>query len=162
MFSNVSNASSALPAQAWLLSGPASCFLFSFSFTIFLSFSITNIVVVLPFSLCVWSLGLCRKRFQKSTTHLDMFTYHMVGVDTVAVAVCAAYIYGYYANAVRMMFTVMQVYSNISNGQTIFHIFTCLDRYIAVVHPITYIRLKEKGGTREAKQSWSGYVQHIL
>lgn len=33
-------------------------------------------------------------------------------------------------------------------GQMFFHILTCVERYLAVVHPITYFRLKKAGGIR--------------
>ena len=33
-------------------------------------------------------------------------------------------------------------------GQLLFHSLTCVDRYLAVVHPLTYVGLKQAGGVR--------------
>ncbi|KAI4798567.1 hypothetical protein KUCAC02_021965 [Chaenocephalus aceratus] len=33
-----------------------------------------------------------------------------------------------------------------TNGHVPFHILTCVERHLAVVHPITYLRLKNRGG----------------
>ncbi|KAJ4948703.1 hypothetical protein JOQ06_020233 [Pogonophryne albipinna] len=35
-----------------------------------------------------------------------------------------------------------------TNGHVPFHILTCVERHLAVVHPITYLRLKNRGGIR--------------
>ncbi|KAJ0006106.1 hypothetical protein NQD34_013379, partial [Periophthalmus magnuspinnatus] len=111
-------------------------------------FSATNIVVLLPLCLSVWFLGLRRRCWQKSNTHLDVFTYHMVTMEMVGVTASPVFIYSVVQNAVKMMFTALEVNAYTTQGQLYFHILTCVDRYIAVVHPITYLRLKERGGAR--------------
>ncbi|KAJ0006107.1 hypothetical protein NQD34_013380, partial [Periophthalmus magnuspinnatus] len=139
---------SSLPVQAPPYLGSAACFLYNISFTVLLSFSVTNIIILLPLCLSIWFLGLRCRCWQKSNTHLDVFTYHMVTMEMVGVSACAVFIYSFIQNALKMMFKALEVYSYTTYGQLYFHILTCVDRYIAVVHPITYLRLKERGGAR--------------
>ncbi|KAJ0039353.1 hypothetical protein NL108_018082, partial [Boleophthalmus pectinirostris] len=137
-----------LPVQSPNFTDSSSCFLFPSSYTILMSFSVTDVAVLLPFCLGVWFLGLQRRCWQKQNSHLDVFTYHMVTMEMVGVVACAVYLYGFVQTQILMIFTALEVYANTTYGQVYFHILTCLDRYVAVVHPIVYMRLKERGGTR--------------
>lgn len=53
--------------------------------------------------------------------------------------------------------TAEDIFSFTSPGQSLFHVLTCVERYVAVVHPITYRSLRHSGGVRIRKIS-SGCV----
>ncbi|KAI3376422.1 hypothetical protein L3Q82_016443 [Scortum barcoo] len=85
------------------------------------AFAITKFFLQLPLSIFILHLGHQRWRQQRSfktTSHSDFFTLHMAALEL------------------------------ISELGSAFHILTCVERYLAVVHPVTYLGLKQSGGIR--------------
>ncbi|KAK7910074.1 hypothetical protein WMY93_014758 [Mugilogobius chulae] len=81
-----------------------------------------------------------------SISHSDVFTFHMMMLEMLLVLASALFIYGFYSKTdlitnIGILLVILCV-----TGQTNFHCLTCVDRYLAVVHPITYLRLKKRGG----------------
>ena len=133
---------------------PTNCFYYRSSFFSFLAFSVTNILLLLPLCLFVFYLGL--QRWQKrhlasaaaKTSHSDIFTYHMVAMEMIGVFGCGLYCCGTGFNNLWLTLVGLYSYSAISYGELLFHILTCVERYLAVVHPITYLGLRNRGGVR--------------
>ncbi|KAF6714742.1 hypothetical protein FQA47_023465 [Oryzias melastigma] len=80
---------------------------------------------------------------QQPATHTDVFTYCMAAVDIGCMSGLVLYFLNLYV--CKLMITLFAYYNLIFSftAQTIFHVLTCVERYLAVVHPITYMRLKK-------------------
>ncbi|KAI9524420.1 hypothetical protein NQZ68_018103 [Dissostichus eleginoides] len=140
MSSNSSNAS---------FSYESPCFSCRASFIIFTSYSVANILVLLPLCFYIFYLGVQRYRGRDSTirgSHSDVFTYHMAVMEMVGVL---GSIFGCLGAILAnpLLVTIGLYFCSYSiNGKIPFHILTCVERHLAVVHPITYLRLRNRGG----------------
>ncbi|XP_078020848.1 uncharacterized protein LOC144459913 [Epinephelus lanceolatus] len=123
------------------------------SIAIFIVYTFTNILL-LPLYFLILSMGFQQWRRQRSApaghsmSHSDVFTYHMVTVEIFGVVGSFLYCLSIFTETVTMLLVGMFVSCVIFPGQTLFHILTCAERYLAVVHPVTYMRLRESGGVR--------------
>ncbi|XP_036072763.1 uncharacterized protein LOC118600113 [Oryzias melastigma] len=103
--------------------------------------------VLLIFPLCAFILWTGLRQWTGSVsepaTHTDVFTYCMAAVDIGCMSGLVLYFLNLYV--CKLMITLFAYYNLIFSftGQTIFHVLTCVERYLAVVHPITYMRLKK-------------------
>lgn len=128
------------------------CFITSPGDLIFTSFNITNVIVLLPLSLFILHVGFQRwrrgGRAARSMSHFDCFTYNLAAVELVGVFGCILYICAAYSHQSNIILTGIRSLSFISVAELFLHTLTSLDRYLAVVHPIVYMRLKNKRGIR--------------
>ncbi|KAM3590233.1 uncharacterized protein V6R79_006285 [Siganus canaliculatus] len=115
------------------------------------AFTVSSIVLILPLCIFIVYLGVQRWRQRRpgqTMSHSDVFTYHMVVMEITnisgAIAACCAVFTG----AFHMVMVSMDILIVSSTGQTYFHLLTCVDRYLAVVHPVTYLRLRTEKGAR--------------
>ncbi|KAE8279329.1 hypothetical protein D5F01_LYC22916 [Larimichthys crocea] len=138
-----SNSSSSLAA--------AGCFSYRSTFFIFTAFAVTNILLLLPLCISVFYLGLQRWQKQRSASttagasHSDVLTYHMASMEMIGVFGCTFYCCGAYFKVPLLITVGLCLVSVSSNGQIFFHILTCVERHLAVVHPITYMNLRNRG-----------------
>ena len=118
------------------------------------SVTLFYIVLVIPPALFVLYLGIQRWRQQHSvsaaatSSHSDVFTYNMAVVELNALV---SYVLNYFSS--KHSLSVMNYVSGFIGfhvwfGQMLFPILTCVERYLAVVHPITYLGLRQAGGVR--------------
>ncbi|CAJ1048238.1 hypothetical protein GBF38_004938 [Xyrichtys novacula] len=123
-------------------------------FPIFVAIFLCYILFFLPLLISVLYEGYRRWRKQHSGTtsgtasHADVFTYHMVAMELISVCGSCFYCYGESSNHMVVFMVGMYLWFIIVPGQSLFHILTCVERYLAVVHPVTYLRLKQSGGVR--------------
>lgn len=113
------------------------------------TYTITGILVVFPICLFVLCLGLQRWRHPRHSmaiSHTDFFTYHIVIVELMCIMGFSLMCGGIYANVPPMMTVGVYLFYMTSCGQVSFHILTSMERYLAVVHPITYLNLKKANG----------------
>ncbi|KAL3046054.1 hypothetical protein OYC64_004127 [Pagothenia borchgrevinki] len=119
---------------------------------ILISAYITSTLLILPLCVFVLYLGFKRWRQQSSTSsttsHSDIFTFHMVLMELVDYLGFTLVNLGFHLvneNAYRAGFiiTLLPWY-----GRAYFHLLTCVERYLAVVHPVTYLSLKGQRGVR--------------
>lgn len=109
--------------------------------------------IALMFPLCIFILyhGLQQRRKASSTLtmgHSDCFTYHMVSMEMIGVS--GSLLIVFVDNSGDAVYFVVYgcVATLIWHGQTLFHLLTCVERYLAVVHAIVYMRLKNEQGVR--------------
>ncbi|KAG8006021.1 hypothetical protein GBF38_005130 [Nibea albiflora] len=115
------------------------------------TFTVTSVLLLLPLYILVLYLGLQRRRQQRcgaTTSHSDLFTYHMVFMELISVLGSCLCCCGVHTD--HPLVTLVGIYLSVINltGQMLFHILTCVERYLAVVHPVTYRSLKEARGIR--------------
>lgn len=114
-------------------------------------FTITSIFLLLPLLILVLYGGLQQQRQQRSnrtSRHTDCFTYHMVAIELLGILGSVALLCGIFTDNRPMKITGIYLFTFHLPGQTLFHLLTCLERYVAVIHPITFRRLKEAKAIR--------------
>ncbi|TNN36269.1 hypothetical protein EYF80_053558 [Liparis tanakae] len=116
-----------------------------------ITFTVTLLLLILPPCVFVIYLGFQRWRQQRSGTtmsHSDLFTLHNVAMELVNIGGSIINCCGVLTRLpVVMMLGVCLVSINLC-GQLLFHTLTCVERYLAVVHPVTYLGLKKGKGIR--------------
>lgn len=129
------------------------CFDDTISYIIFTVYTFTNLLLLLPlYNLVLW-MGFRRWRHQCSvisgtTSHSDVFTYYMVSVEIIGVLGSVFCFSAINMCSLRMMLAGYYSISITYPAQTFFHCLTCLERYLAVCHPITYMGLRKAGGVK--------------
>ncbi|KAF6735308.1 hypothetical protein FQA47_022086 [Oryzias melastigma] len=111
---------------------------------------ITHISLLLPLCIRILHHGLHRRCQTPSalTSHSDCFTYHAAAVEFIGISGCLlngcvllkADLVMFFVGYVFIVFTWV--------GETLLHVLTCVERYLAVVHPITYLHLKNEKAIR--------------
>ncbi|KAL4007510.1 hypothetical protein ACER0C_001362 [Sarotherodon galilaeus] len=124
------------------------CFVSSPSSLIFTTFSFTNVFLIVPLSIPIIFHGIQQKRTNSptATSHSDIFTYHMTILSLIGVfgcILCCLGIYSVHFNTVQAGFNL---YAFTVYGEVFFQYLTCVERYLAVVHPITYLSLRNERG----------------
>ena len=117
----------------------------------FIIFSSVNFLLPLPVSAYVLYLGWRRWRRRGARgqmRHSDVFTYHMAVMELVSVLGIILTCFGTHANIPRLELYALQVYCTTVPGQILLHTLTCVERYLAVVHPVTYLDLRKTKGIR--------------
>lgn len=109
----------------------------------FRAFTITSILILLlPFSL-VLCLGLQQWWQQHSMSHSDHITYHTVSMDMLSVFGCITMWCGMHTDIQQMKIVGLYLFCTNIMGQIVFHLLACVERYLAVVHPVTYRNLRK-------------------
>ncbi|XP_041841936.1 uncharacterized protein LOC121640291 [Melanotaenia boesemani] len=126
--------------------------------SILAAFTVTNILL-LPLFTFILFLGFQQWRKQRLTSttatmsHADVFTYHMVTMEMIGALTCTIYCIGIYIDNPQMMKYSVQLLNTTWCLKLKFHMFSCVDLYLAVVHPVTYLKLKDSNGVRIRKIS---------
>ncbi|KAG7497215.1 hypothetical protein JOB18_033555 [Solea senegalensis] len=108
-----------------------------------------RVMVLLPLCVLVLCLGLQRwRRPSQSRSHGDIFTLHLVYLELIAVVGFFVLLCGLYMAKPRVTEVGVSLTNQIFPAQMSFHFLTCLERYLAVVHPVTYRRMKQSAGVR--------------
>jgi len=111
-------------------------------------------ILLMPLFILVLYVGYQRWRKQPSgstemtTSNSDIFTYNVIVLELISLAGCCCYCYAIWTNVQSMMGVGRDLSFFTSSGQSLFHVLTCVERYLAVVHPITYWSLRQAGGVR--------------
>lgn len=142
----VENSSNCHPSDPNLCFSKASAYLFVVYFILSLP--------LLPLYTCVFVQVYRQWRRRRATltrvtvNHTDVLTYHMTVLEVVGLH--GALLYGYgtlLGNFILLWWGAFILYIS-STGQTLFHLLACVERYLAIVHPVTYVGLKQRGGVR--------------
>lgn len=105
-------------------------------------------IFILPLYLCVFLVSYQRWKKCRIASHSDICTIHMCIQEVLVffgflLYVCAPYIrvsqLGHYGTFIMAL---------MAPGTTLLHLLTCVERYLAVVYPVTYRGLKQKAGVK--------------
>lgn len=141
--SNASNTTFSFPESIY--GKFQTCLLSSFGSFAFYAFTFTSIMVLLPPFTLVLHLGLqqyLQQHLSTPTGHSDLFTFHVILLDLLSIFGCVIISCGIHIHIPYMILVGMYFYSTNLFGQMFFHILTCMDRYVAVVYPVSYLSLK--------------------
>lgn len=144
-----------LPTSSFFLAEDLLCFISRPSSFIFVAFYLTNFFLICPPIIFIIYSAL-REQQQRGTStasssamsHFDCFTYNIVVMELLGVLRCVPYCCGIYTENVIFVFVGGLLSSFIWYGETAIHVLTCVERYLAVVHPITYLGLRNDRGIR--------------
>lgn len=113
--------------------------------------TVVQILFLFPIYIYVLYLGFKRWRRQSAGTavnHTDFLTYHAVLVELISVSGSILICCGIHAEHTNLAKAGIGLTGIQFAGQLLFQILTCGERYLAVVHPVTYMRLKDARGIR--------------
>lgn len=114
--------------------------------------AMASILSLLPLSILILYLGLQRWWKQPSgmmLSHFDLFTYHVAVIELMGVIGFALLCCGVHTGLPQMMMVGIYLFIFNFNGQMIFHLLTCVEHYLAVVHPIIYLSLRKANVIRK-------------
>lgn len=109
----------------------------------------TSIFFLFPLYIFILYLGFKRWRSTgTAVSHFDFFTYNTVLVELLCVLGFTLICCGVESDLASMALAGISLLFIHFIGQLLLHILTCLERYLAVTHPITYVSLKNAKGVR--------------
>ncbi|KAK9525132.1 hypothetical protein VZT92_017461 [Zoarces viviparus] len=138
------NSSSA--SNSSLDSEPFHCSESTVAVSIGAAFSITRAALLLPISILVLYLG--RQRSSATTSDSDVFVHHMAAAELIWCLGSASYYGGSFTGLAEMMDMGYWLQAVSYYGEGLFQVLTCVERYLAVVHPVTYLGLRKGPGVR--------------
>ncbi|MEQ2235972.1 hypothetical protein ILYODFUR_007708 [Ilyodon furcidens] len=117
---------------------------------IYTTFIVINVVLFLPLFILVLYHGLQQwwKNCSSTMSHSDSFTYHLVIMELIGVCGCIISFGGIYGGEIKAVKMGSTLFSFTWYGEGFFHILTCAEQYLAVVHPINYRSLRNKRGIK--------------
>lgn len=104
-------------------------------------------VLLLPLFALVLYFGLRRWRIKNSLgkatiSHSDFFTYNIIPMELSSVIGHGCNVFFMFTK-LNVFITLTQVFLVIGiNGQNLIHLITCVEHYVAVLHPVQYLRSK--------------------
>lgn len=118
---------------------------------VFTAFTLATVVFVLPLLTCTLYVWLQRRwqQHSASTSQSDCLIFHMAVMEIILVFSAVSFCVGFHIDVFRLMMVSSQLFFISICGQMNFHSFACVERYVAVVHPIAYTHPK-KGIIKDA------------
>lgn len=116
------------------------CHDYTYTVVSFTTLCLTTLLLLLPiYVLVLWKAFEWWKRSSAGPmSHLDVCTYHTILLELIGVLGVFLACLSIYTCSHRMSVFGYFAMSIVYPGQTLFHCLTCVDRYLAVVHPVTY------------------------
>ncbi|KAM8881061.1 uncharacterized protein ACB058_001343 [Synchiropus picturatus] len=87
-----------------------------------------------------------QQRSFASASHSDVFTYHLAVIELLSMLGYLFFICGSNVNLTTLSTIGYCVSSVTVYGELFFHVLTCVERYLAVVHPVIYQGLRNARG----------------
>lgn len=124
------------------------CSTSSASSLMFLSFTCISSFVLVPLSSLVLFTAIQRQRQRTSTmtTNYDLISYNILALELINLPACGIYLVGRFTFQPVLMKTGLSAVYFVFDGRLLFHCLTCVEQYVAVMHPIIFRNLKTKRG----------------
>lgn len=129
----------------------SACFSNPTVFIISVAYKISKHASLTPLCVLVLYHGFQQWRQERSfqtSAHSDIFAYHMVAIELIATWGFTVYLDGIHTGDSELFKWGFYSTSIALPGEILIHCLTCVERYLAVVHPVTYLRLRQRGGAR--------------
>ena len=116
------------------------------------TYAFANLLFLCPLYILVLYMGFQQWRrghsvgSRTAASHSDFFTYHMAILEIFCVFGSVLYVLSIFINNESLFMLGVYAFNIIFPGQSLFHSLTCVERYLAVVHPVTYMHLREARG----------------
>lgn len=117
------------------------------AFLVSVSFFVFKTAIVPPCAVVVLHLGHQHWRSSATARQADVFTYNVALLDLVFIAGFLLFLCGSFSELLQVKIVAFYLSASTFPGPVLLHILTCLERYLAVLHPLTYLRLRGSGGT---------------
>ncbi|KAF7198788.1 somatostatin receptor type 2-like [Nothobranchius furzeri] len=105
-------------------------------------------VLVLPLCIYVLYLGYRRWRQQHSFSHSDVFTHHLSLMEMFWPLGLACYLHGSLSGNIVIKLVGTASSSFVLFAEIMLHSLICVEWYLAVVHPVTYLMFRNQRGAR--------------
>lgn len=125
------------------------CYLTNPFHYIYITFSITSLILVLPVLILILHMGIqqCWELHSaKGTTNSDVFTFHLAITEVIGMFGSTVVCVGIFNWDLTLLNGGMWVSSLTWYSETYFHLLTCTECYLAVVYPIRYQSLRRNCG----------------
>lgn len=116
-----------------------------------ISYTVIITILLLPLCVSVLYMGLQRWRQQRTSApmnHIDVITYNMIISEILNIIGLTCSCLAVRAKLLPLAAFGVALYLINLNGQLSFHTIVCVERHLAVVHPITYLSLRKTNGVR--------------
>lgn len=115
---------------------------------IYITYSITTFILVVPILFLVLYLGLqqWQQHSAEGTTNADIFTIHLAIIEVFGTFGSMVACTGIFKWDFTLLIIGMGIFNLTWYGETYFHILTCMECYLAVVYPIRYQSLRREWG----------------
>lgn len=131
------------------LHSPTECFRSETTIIVFFALFIANILLLPVFIFVIYlAVKKLRQQCSKSSTaksRSDLFTYHAVGIHVAELLGMFIFCLGSYTEVPHTSWLGQVIIMVTCNGKDMFHVLTCVEHHLAVLHPITYVHLKQAG-----------------
>lgn len=114
-------------------------------------FNVSRLFLLLPLSIFILYQGYQQWQQHRSfqaVSHSDIFAYHLAAMELIWILGTALFYCGSYLKFPNIVAVGYFLSTMIFCGESNFHILTCVECYLAVVHPITYRVLKNTRGIK--------------
>ncbi|PWA13911.1 hypothetical protein CCH79_00018529 [Gambusia affinis] len=117
---------------------------------IYTTFIVVNVVLLFPLFVLILYHGVQQwwKNSSATVGHSDCFTCHLVVMELIGVCGCVISFGGICSGKITVVKVGTILFSFTWLGEGLFLILTCVEHYLAVVHPIDYLNMKNKRGIK--------------
>ncbi|MEQ2213873.1 hypothetical protein XENOCAPTIV_022501, partial [Xenoophorus captivus] len=120
---------------------------------LFISVGMASVKSVLILPLCTFILYLGHQRWRQqrsfqAVSHSDLFTYHLAVIELFWGPGVICYYFGTYIESKVLLIWGLYDLAIPYYGEVFFHLLTCMERYLAAVHPVIYLGLRNARGIR--------------
>lgn len=116
-----------------------------------ISYIVINTILLLPLCISVLYLGLqqwWQQRTSAPMNHIDAITYNMIISELLNIIGVICSCFAAHTKVLPVAAVGISLHFMNLNGQMLFQTIVCMERYLAVVHPITYLSLRKANGVR--------------
>lgn len=121
------------------------CIHFDVGNYIFTAFCATNLLLLLPHLIVIIYVVLQRwwQQYPAPASHSDCIIFNMAVIELLSIFATISFCIAYYTQVYIIMMVTSQLCFVFVSGQIFFHVLACLERYLAVVHPVIYMHTKK-------------------